>query len=93
MFIFVCLVIVMLSLFLINKALKISSENSLSYSSSKRDTFIILGFFHNHHPATRESHGDFEKKLFAIAIYASGLRLETDDAGGIDPHKPVVMNT
>lgn len=45
MFIFVCLVIVMLSLFLTNKALKISSENSLSYSSSKRDTFIILGFF------------------------------------------------
>lgn len=45
MFIFACLIVVMVSMYLTNKALKISSENSLSYTYSKRDTGIIVGFF------------------------------------------------
>lgn len=43
MYIFACIAIIMIIQFLTNKLLKISINNNLSYTYSKRDTFIIIG--------------------------------------------------
>lgn len=44
-------------------------------------------------PPLGRATGILKRSYLLLQHSASGLRLETDDAGGIDPHKPVVMNT
>ena len=44
MFIFAFFIITIIVQYIINKILKISLDNSLGYTYSKRDTFIMLGF-------------------------------------------------
>lgn len=44
-------------------------------------------------PSLGRATGILKRSYLLLQHSASGLRLETDDAGGIDPHKPVVMNT
>ena len=55
--------------------------------------FIILGFSIITTPPLGRATGILKRSYLLLQHSASGLRLETDDAGGIDPHKPVVMNT
>lgn len=45
MFVLACIIIIALAQYLTNKILNISSDNKLSYTYNKRDTFIMLGFF------------------------------------------------
>lgn len=45
MFIFAFFIIVFVTQYCINKILKISADNSLGYTYSKRDTYIMVGFF------------------------------------------------
>lgn len=45
MFVLACIIIIALVQYLTNKILNISSDNKLSYTYNKRDTFIMLGFF------------------------------------------------